>query len=82
LFSRAIGSENHHRLHIAGQTTMPEGGNKMSVGMCIIDKKKASSSQEYVTVMVSGEVKFSQDLEMKKKIIENSPMVKGILQNT
>ena len=37
-----------------------------------------SSSQSYVTVRVSGEVTFSKDLEMKKKIIEHSPMVKNI----
>lgn len=37
-----------------------------------------STSQAYVTVRIRGKVRFSKDLEMKKKIIDNSPMVKGI----
>ena len=39
-----------------------------------------ASSPAYVTVRVRGEVKFSKDLEMKKKIIENSPLVKSVYQ--
>ena len=37
-----------------------------------------SSSQAYVTVRVRGEVKFSKDLDIKKKIIEYSPIVKSV----
>jgi uncharacterized pyridoxamine 5'-phosphate oxidase family protein len=40
----------------------------------------SSSAQSFVTVRVSGEVKFSRDLEMKKKIIESNNMVKSVYQ--
>jgi uncharacterized pyridoxamine 5'-phosphate oxidase family protein len=40
----------------------------------------SASSQAFVTVRVRGEIKFSNDIEMKRMIIENSPMVKGIYQ--
>lgn len=37
-----------------------------------------STSKEMVTVRVSGQVKFSKDLAMKERILENSGMVKSI----
>lgn len=39
-----------------------------------------STSKEMVTVRVRGQVEFSHDLAMKKKIIENSELVKSIYQ--
>jgi uncharacterized pyridoxamine 5'-phosphate oxidase family protein len=37
-----------------------------------------STSKEMVTVRLSGEVIFSQDLEIKKKILEHCDLVKSI----
>lgn len=37
-----------------------------------------SASQNYVTARVSGEVKFSKDLKMKKTILDNDDVVKEI----
>lgn len=39
-----------------------------------------SSNSEFVTIRVCGEVTFSNDVGMKKTILENNPMVKGIYQ--
>lgn len=39
-----------------------------------------STSKDMVTVRVSGEVTFSTDATMKKKIIDNSPLVKSVYQ--
>jgi len=37
-----------------------------------------ATSPEFVTVRVSGEIIFSKDLEIKKKIIEKNDLVKSI----
>ncbi len=39
-----------------------------------------STSKDMVTVRISGEVTFSTDATMKKKIIDNSPLVKSVYQ--
>lgn len=40
-----------------------------------------STSKDMVTVRLSGEVIFSQDLGMKEKILESNPMVKGLYKS-
>ncbi|GAB6154669.1 hypothetical protein JCM17380_34190 [Desulfosporosinus burensis] len=40
-----------------------------------------STSKDMVTVRLSGEVIFSQDLGMKEKILESNPMVKGLCKS-
>lgn len=37
-----------------------------------------STSKDMVTVRLSGKVTFTNDLTIKREILENSPMVKGI----
>ncbi len=38
----------------------------------------SSTSKDYVTVRISGKVTFSKDLDMKKKILAHSEMVRNI----
>lgn len=40
----------------------------------------ASTSKSFVTVRVRGEIKFSNDFEIKKAIVESNPLVKNIYQ--
>lgn len=37
-----------------------------------------STSKDMVTVRLSGEVIFTNDVNIKQKVLENNPMVKGI----
>lgn len=39
-----------------------------------------SSTAEFATIRVRGEVTFSNDMEMKKTIIKSNPMVKSVYQ--
>ncbi len=40
----------------------------------------SSTSKDFVTVRVSGEVKFGKDLEIKRRIIDSNDLVKSIYQ--
>lgn len=40
-----------------------------------------STSKDMVTVRLSGEVIFTNDLSLKEKVLENSPQVKSIYQS-
>jgi uncharacterized pyridoxamine 5'-phosphate oxidase family protein len=38
----------------------------------------ATTSHDYVTVRINGEVKFSDDLKLKERIISSNEMVRGV----
>lgn len=38
----------------------------------------ATTSKDYVTVRISGEIKFSNDLQIKERIISNNDLVRSI----
>ncbi|AOT70988.1 pyridoxamine 5'-phosphate oxidase family protein [Geosporobacter ferrireducens] len=40
-----------------------------------------STSKDMVTVRLSGKVIFTDDVSMKRKVLENNPMVKSIYQS-